>query len=146
MRVLLAFDGSPGATQAVELAESIAWPPHTTLRIVSVVEQQVWVESLPRPLAVGTGSALEAELVTYLEMQQVEMVDRLADRDRQAETAVLRGGPATAIIEDAIAFSADMLVVGSRGHGPIASLVLGSVRPRLWITPRVRCSWRVARL
>jgi len=127
MRVLLAFDGSAGATQAVELAESIAWPPHTTLRIVSVVAPRVLVESLPRPLAVGTGSALEAELVTYLEMQQVEMVDRLAARDRQVEAVVLRGRPATAIIEDAVAFSADVLVVGSRGHGRIASLVLGSV-------------------
>lgn len=127
MRVLLAFDGSAGATQAVKLAEPIAWPPHTTLRVVSVVEQQMWVESLPQPLTVGTGSALEAELVTYLETQQVELVDRLADRDRQVEATVLRGRAATAIIEDAIAFGADVLVIGSRGHGPIASLVLGSV-------------------
>lgn len=34
---------------------------------------------------------------------------------------------ARTIIEDARAFAADLVMVGSRGHGPIASLVLGSV-------------------
>ena len=43
------------------------------------------------------------------------------------EGAVLRGRPATAIVDEAVRFEADLVVGGSRGHGPIASLVLGSV-------------------
>jgi nucleotide-binding universal stress UspA family protein len=40
---------------------------------------------------------------------------------------VLRGRPASVIVDEAGAFGADLCVVGSRGHGTIASLVLGSV-------------------
>ena len=36
-----------------------------------------------------------------------------------------RGRPATALVDDARDFAADLVIVGSRGHGPVASLVLG---------------------
>lgn len=41
------------------------------------------------------------------------------------------GDPATQIIEAAKAAKADVIVVGSRGHGEIASLLLGSVSHKL---------------
>jgi nucleotide-binding universal stress UspA family protein len=69
---------------------------------------------------------LEPELVAYLEAQQAEIVGRFTPAGR-AEAVILRGRPATAIIDDARRSAADLVVVGSRGHGTIASLVLGSV-------------------
>lgn len=38
MRVLIAFDGSADANEAVALAHDMAWPAATTLRVVSVIE------------------------------------------------------------------------------------------------------------
>jgi nucleotide-binding universal stress UspA family protein len=63
----------------------------------------------------------------YYEGELDETVRRLAGPDRSVESAVLRGRPATAIVEDARAFGADLVVVGSRGLGGISSLLLGSV-------------------
>jgi nucleotide-binding universal stress UspA family protein len=125
MRTLIAFDGSTGAAQAVALAQAIAWPVGSTLRIVSVVEPGAWIPPLPR-VPMTAAPVLEPALVAYLEEQQSEIVDRFA-LVGNAEAAVLRGRPASAIIEDARDFAADLLIVGSRGHGPIASLDLGSV-------------------
>ena len=125
MRVLIAFDGSAGAADAVALAQGIAWPDQSRLRIVSVVEPGAWIPPLPR-VPMTAAPVLEPELVAYLEAQQAEMVGRLALVGRP-EAAILRGRPASAIIDDARDFAADLVIVGSRGHGPIASLVLGSV-------------------
>ena len=43
------------------------------------------------------------------------------------EAVVLRGRPATAIVDRARDMHADLVVVGSRGHGTIESMLLGSV-------------------
>ena len=125
MRALIAFDGSAGAAEAVALAQTIAWPVQSRLRIVSVVEPGAWIPPLPRVPMTAT-PVLEPELVAYLEAQQAEIVKRFALAGR-AEAALLRGRPASVIIDDARDFGADLVIVGSRGHGAIASLVLGSV-------------------
>ncbi|MGH2382463.1 MAG: universal stress protein [Candidatus Limnocylindria bacterium] len=125
MRVLIASDGSAGAAEAVALAQTMAWPADSTLRIVSVVESGPWIAPLPRMPASPT-PALEDELVAYLEAQQAEIVERFGP-GRGVEAAILRGRPASAILDDAREFAADVVIVGYRGLGPIASLVLGSV-------------------
>jgi nucleotide-binding universal stress UspA family protein len=125
MRVLLAFDGSAGAAEAVSLARTMAWPDGSRLRVVSVVELEAWMSSLPRP----TGTArpvLETEIAAYFEEEQRRIVE-LFSPARDVETVVLRGRPATAIVEEARNFAADLVIVGSRGHGVIATLILGSV-------------------
>ena len=123
MRVLIAFDGSPGAAEAVNLAQSVEWPADSALRIVSVVQPGAWIQPLPHML--GTASpVLEPELVTHLESLQADVVRGFRI---SVQSEVLRGRPATTIIDDARSFGADVIIVGSRGHGPIASLLLGSV-------------------
>ena len=42
------------------------------------------------------------------------------------EGFLVRGRPASAIVDEAGAMKADLVVVGSRGHGTIATMVLGS--------------------
>jgi nucleotide-binding universal stress UspA family protein len=44
---------------------------------------------------------------------------------------VMMGGPAHAIEEIADSANADLIVVGTRGHSPVAGLLLGSVTQRL---------------
>ena len=124
MRALIAADGSAGAADAVALAQSVAWPADSNLRIVSVVEPGAWIPPLPL-VPMTAAPVLEPDLVAYFEAQQADLVARFAPVP--AEAAILRGRPASAIIDDARAFAADIIIVGSRGHGAIASLLLGSV-------------------
>ena len=45
--------------------------------------------------------------------------------------STVRGGPARIIADVAKTIAADVIVVGTRGHGPAAGLLLGSVAQRL---------------
>ena len=59
--------------------------------------------------------------------QVTEAARSLRSADRTLEGIVLRGRPATALIDEATRFGADLVMGGSRGHGTISSLLLGSV-------------------
>ncbi len=125
MRILLAVDGSPNADMAAAVVAATRWPTGTTLRAVSV---------LPRsPLApldwFGPSSSTGDE--PDPDAHYRDAIDRAASNLRtagwKADSVLLTGRPASAIVEEAGDFLADLVVVGSRGHGPWESLVLGSV-------------------
>jgi nucleotide-binding universal stress UspA family protein len=50
-----------------------------------------------------------------------------AERGISARTELLTGNPVDEIVAYADSIDADLIVVGSRGHGAVASAVLGSV-------------------
>jgi nucleotide-binding universal stress UspA family protein len=126
MRVLLAHDGSPGATGAAELAESISWPAESVLRVVSVIEQLVPIAD-PLGRAPGMSPDLDAEIATFADNTVRDSVERLRASGRSVEGDVLHGRAASVIVEQAAEMRADLVIVGSRGHGTIMSLLLGSV-------------------
>jgi nucleotide-binding universal stress UspA family protein len=126
MRVLLAHDGSDHAAGAANLVGEIRWPSGSVLRVVSVIEPAM----VPATTLAGGAhysSEIDAELSAYYDEAVSEAVRKLEAPDRTVDGAVLRGRPATVITEEAQTFGADVVIVGSRGHGAIASLVLGSV-------------------
>jgi nucleotide-binding universal stress UspA family protein len=128
MRVLLAYDGSPGADQAVALAAAIAWPAGSLVRVISVTEPPpLLTAGLVIGESAGRSDALAAELVGHHE----EQVSRVIRRLPGAEGAVRHGRAATVLVDEAAAFRPDVMIVGSRGHGPIKSLLLGSVSAEL---------------
>ena len=142
MRVLIAFDGSFGSAQAVALAEGINWPAGSALHVVSVVEPAA-LQLVPL-LGVGTApERLEQDALEQVQADQGSVVDRLSAPDRTVDAVLLRDRPASGLVEQALEFSADLMIVGSRGHGPIASLVLGSVSAE--IVDHAPCPVLVAR-
>ena len=128
MRILIAYDGSAGAEQSLRLADSIDWPADSTLRIAAVIE--------PTLLFVGTPMAggleipppeVDAQITAYQQEQVTKAARSLRSADRTVEGIVLRGRPATALVDEATRFGADLVMGGSRGHGTISRLLLGSV-------------------
>lgn len=122
MRVLVAYDGSNGATEAVAVVASAAWPKDSLVRVVSVIEPVVMPMHGP-----WADDAFDAAIAAQAGDRNAEVVRRLKVPQRSVDGAVLRGRPATVIIDEARTFAADLIVIGSRGQGPIASLLLGSV-------------------
>jgi nucleotide-binding universal stress UspA family protein len=51
-----------------------------------------------------------------------------------ATTTVMDGEPAEMIANEAIREDVDLVVVGSRGHGPLASVLVGSTARKLMRT------------
>jgi nucleotide-binding universal stress UspA family protein len=130
MRVLLAYDGSSGAEQALALAATSRWPAGSTLTVAAVVEPAVMRTGLA-PGAIVPAPEIDAE-VTKLHQEHVsEAARRLRGTGQQSEGVVLHGRPATALVDEATRSAADLVIAGSRGHGRVASLLLGSVSTEL---------------
>jgi nucleotide-binding universal stress UspA family protein len=132
MRVLLAIDGSPAASCAVELVSCIHWPAGTAIVVAEAIQSGEGLYGGPWPaLAMLEAGRLEAEIHSTAEQDVTYAAERLAQPGLTVETAVLRGRPAMVIAERARAMGADLIVVGSRGHGRIGSMLLGSISSEL---------------
>ena len=122
-RILIATDGSAAANQAVELGVELAHDEGAEVIFVHIVPTADMISMN------GFG------LMGYVPHEPVEWDQRmLKDAQALAEgegvaagTALLRGDPVTEITRHANAIDADLVVVGSRGHGALASALLGSV-------------------
>ncbi|HSL32965.1 MAG TPA: universal stress protein [Candidatus Limnocylindrales bacterium] len=128
MRVLVAIDGSDAASMAVELVSNLGWPDGTTIDVVEAVESGMALFGGPWP-AIGLVDAdlLEADVRDQAVRTVAEAAARLEGHGRNVEQRVLAGRPATVIVEEAKRSKADLIVVGSRGHGAIEEMLLGSV-------------------
>jgi nucleotide-binding universal stress UspA family protein len=142
MRVILAVDGSAAATDAVALVEAIAWPQDSVLRVISVIEP-TFPALEPWYRGAATAPTVDEAITAYTHDTLGSVVERLQSSGRSVEGEVLRGRAASAIVDDARAFGADLLVVGSRGHGTIESLLLGSVSGE--VADHAECPVLVAR-
>jgi nucleotide-binding universal stress UspA family protein len=132
MRVLVAIDGSAPSALAVDLVANVAWPAGTEIVVAEAVESGAGLFGGPWPaLAMLQADRIEAEIRAEAERNVHEARGRLAGPGLRAEAIVLRGRPVTAIIDRARDMRADLIVVGSRGHGKIESMLLGSVSSEL---------------
>jgi len=128
MRVLLAYDGSTGAEAARELLAHLRLPERTEIAVVAVLgSTRELFGTAQADAAPSKAKATERRLVTEADQALRNVAALLRAPERSCETRVLRGRPASAIVEEAARWQADLIVVGSRGHGPLESLLVGSV-------------------
>jgi nucleotide-binding universal stress UspA family protein len=118
--IAVAFDGTPEAKAALARARELAEASRAVLRILTVV-----VPPVALPAAVG-----------YTPVNPSDPEKTIEEGHAAAGTAVpvdsrrLDGAPA-ATLAKACEDGVDLLVVGSRGYGPVARVLLGSVSTRL---------------
>lgn len=115
--IAVGYDGSPEAKQALRSAEALAGHSNATLRLITAVTVPVFV-----PGAVGyTPTPIPADPVK-LQSEAIATVDpKLAVEKQQMD-----GLPGSALVR-ASEGEVDLLVLGSRGYGPLARVLLGSV-------------------
>jgi nucleotide-binding universal stress UspA family protein len=128
MRILLGTDGSPSAGVAADLVAGIAWPSGTAIRVVEAIQPASTLYTDPWP-AVGLASweQVEEDAGAAARSTVDGVRARLDGPGVEVSTSVVTGRPATALLDAAQSMPADLVVVGSRGHGTIESMVLGSV-------------------
>ena len=122
--VIWATDGSENADRALPFATELAEGPDKTLVVVHV-----------RELISGRAGgypvyADEDELAEKIETQIQEIRKRGIAAKLELAT-VTTHGPAYFVAEVAREAGADVIVVGTRGHGPVAGALLGSVAQHL---------------
>jgi nucleotide-binding universal stress UspA family protein len=137
MRVLLALDGSAAADQARALTASLEWPARSLVEVLAVARSSLAFAALD-----PTAAAID-DLRAQLERTVADAARGLSSSGLPVQTKVLSGRPASVIVEEAIRFRADLIVLGSRGHGPITTMLLGSTSSE--VADRAACPVLVAR-
>ena len=125
-RIGAAFDGSSGSSAALRAAIGLAERAHASLTVVAVAEPPHYGEAAAFAfLTVG-----EYESAEYKETRRLlEEAMAQVPKALEAESRIMQGLPAKLIAEAANDF--DLLLVGSRGYGPLRRTLLGSVSAKL---------------
>ena len=143
MRILLAIDGSPSSIEARDLVASLSIPSGSSVTMLTAYGvPTAWFGDLP---ASGGSEFAEAEEAVRREADAAlaQLAAPFIGRDWSVDRRVVAGRAPGVIVETAAAVAADLIVLGSRGHGPIASMLLGSVSAE--VVERASCSVLVAR-
>ena len=123
--IVWANDGSEAAQRALPLVKELAHAGGATVTLVHVVEriEGAGAVGLPRRADESTVQANMRALVGQLEQEGIT-----ASLEIRGDVGAR---PAHEVVEIARRTAADLIVVGSRGHGAIGELLLGSVTYRL---------------
>jgi nucleotide-binding universal stress UspA family protein len=118
------FDGGAESLEALDVAAELAKAAGASVRILSVVAT---------PVAAGYPVAFEREWIDRAERSRRDAVEvarqRVEALDVEAAGELAVGSPVDALVE--LSGEVDLLVVGSRGWGPVRRHLLGSTSDRL---------------
>ena len=129
MKILVAIDGSAHSAAALEEVAARQWPPGTEIEVLTVVHATT-------PLLLDPAFVMAA---AYVDTTQAlwrlapELLEAAAARlrrdhpDLAITTRAIEGTPRALIVQEAADWGADLIVLGSHGHGPLRQALLGSV-------------------
>jgi nucleotide-binding universal stress UspA family protein len=121
--ILIAVDGSPASREAIEFGVELAEYEGAEVVFVHVVPSY---DLIPMN-GFGLAGAMPHETTAYDKEMLVEAEAVAEHRGVRARGKILHGDTSDEIVTYADNLDADMIVVGSRGHGLLASTLLGSV-------------------
>ena len=121
--IVLGYDGSEGADQAVPLASMLARQNDARIVVVSTFEVRHTGVDMPVGHEVGKRAT---RMIAKAQDTAQELVLELQAAGIEAEPDVLEGPAGDALLRVAETRDADLVVVGRRGRGLIAGLLLGS--------------------
>jgi len=144
-RVLIGFDGSPGALAAVNSVAERNWSSGSEVRLVAVTDPVM-------PTAIGRFVPPVVRAVAEIDISERAWLERSAEkalttlRERRLATTfnVTTGNPKQVLIDEAELFGADSIFVGANVHGGrLERLLLGSTSAA--VAARANCSVEVVR-
>lgn len=127
MRVILvATDGSPAASVALDEAISLATGTGEGIAAITVWRALQGDFGLAYPSTAMLSDLLDAER-THAEATLADAMSRAAVAGMPLAAHLATGDPAERICAYAQEIGARLIAIGSRGHGTVAPLLLGSV-------------------
>ncbi len=124
-KIVVSLDGSEQSMAGLRYAQQLAADQSAHIEVVHVREVLVG-----RAVGGQPANLQETEIVKQIETAVHGLSDAGFDVHLQVVSTV-HGGPARIIADVASGLRADVIVIGTRGHGAAAGLLLGSVTQRL---------------
>ena len=147
MKILIATDGSTHSKAMLEKVADKLFPPKTKVHIVSAYERTPLITSL-QPMGVSKEYYSEADQyalkVAENATENAAKILRKKNPTFSITTTVIEGSPKSVILEEADAFGADLIVVGSHGYGAVERFLLGSVSQAVAL--HAKCSVEIVRV
>lgn len=124
-RILIAVDATSGAAHAAEVGMELAAALRSELALIHVVDPAVGLVT-EAGISAGEGVAM-AEQNAHALLASLTRTTGKAHGWQPVREFVEVGAAATQILNAAKEWSADLIVMGSHGHGRIRAALLGSV-------------------
>ncbi len=123
-RILVAFDASPHAEHALDVALSMAADMRAKLFVVAVIRP-------PEPAESAEFNAVLEDGRERFERSFVPLRERAKEKNIDLETDIVLGHPAEQIIHKADTIQASLIVMGKRSHTILHRWMLGSNSERV---------------
>jgi len=146
MKIILATEGSSHSKAMVKQFAGRTFAPNTKVRIISAYEKSYYMLN-NAPMGVITEYYDTAD--KYSQKLAENAVENAVTTLRKVNpklsisTAVIEGSPKSVILDEAEKFGADLIVVGSHGHGAVAGFLMGSVSHSVAL--HAKCSVEIVR-
>ncbi|HEX6162499.1 MAG TPA: universal stress protein [Vicinamibacterales bacterium] len=127
-RILVPLDFSVNSKRALDYAHGLALKFDAAIHLVHVCEVPSMMTASMDAYAIAYDDwthRLAAEAEAQLVAEKTALPDVIVTNE------VLFGRPATAIIDAAIANQADLIVMGTHGHGTVMHVLMGNVAERV---------------
>jgi nucleotide-binding universal stress UspA family protein len=119
-KILVAVDGSRYSSRALEFADDLSRRYKAPLLVLHAFPHVSDLLGTPQYERLLESRALIGEQV--LASARAQLSEQMP-----VETQLIEGPAAAAILRVAVEDSCDLIVIGSRGHGQLAGMLLGSV-------------------
>jgi nucleotide-binding universal stress UspA family protein len=143
MKILLAVDGSECSQAAVASVAARPWPEGSEIKVLSAVE----LPFMPTPETWALPDSYYTQLESAANEAAQAAVKAAAAQLQNTASAVtteIKSGPAkTVILEEAEAYGADLIVLGSHGYSGWQRFWLGSVSNA--VASQAHCSVEIVR-
>jgi nucleotide-binding universal stress UspA family protein len=147
-KILLAIDSSEGSRGAVESVAARPWPANTEIRVLSAVE--LGMSALQGAFEIPSLDSKHLETQRAAAMQRTENVIDSALKTLEAaglttseSISVLDQAPKEIILQEAAAWPADWIVLGSHGSSGLSRFLIGSTSET--VATHALCSVEVVR-
>jgi nucleotide-binding universal stress UspA family protein len=148
MKLVLATDGSESSTRAARSIAARPWPAGSEIRVLTSVEM-----ILPPARALLEPPFIDAEFIEAARVDAMKRAESAIASAREIlspsglkpseSISVLLETPQAIILKEAADWGADLIVVGSHGHGALDRFLLGSVSEA--VAMHAECSVEVIR-
>jgi nucleotide-binding universal stress UspA family protein len=145
VRIVIGLDGSPDAEFAMEAVAERVWPNGSEAHLITILDDRLsfLTPSLIPRLARWSSAADSANDQAWVDRMMKAARDKLQNAGLKISSEVVRGEPSQRLLDAAIDWQADCIVVGARGLSGIERFLSGSVSSD--VAARANCSVEVVR-